>query len=306
VSFSVRQASPADAPAIRALFQRVFGRQMSEAEWEWKYPGNPDGWLAFVACSEGRLVGHYGTWPMAALCKRNRRNIHALVDVMTEPAARHLGGRSNIFRAMAGAAFEELRARDVPFVFGFPSDRHLHVGERLVGYERNFAIEEISFPLTLRASGAPPSPLRERVGVRGPGGEVGACVIRDSVRVAWRLSARPDRAYTTVALPDESGWGALSLLGENALVMDYLASAPADESFPRLFDALYTEALRLRARRLIFWDPHGGPYRDVLLRIPGATVTPAGFSLGTVPFDRKVLEDFLPHVTVTPALYDDR
>jgi len=50
-AFVVREATAADAPGIRRLFARVFGREMSEEEWTWKFERNPDGWYGVVAPS---------------------------------------------------------------------------------------------------------------------------------------------------------------------------------------------------------------------------------------------------------------
>ena len=140
MTFSVRLATEADAAGIRELFGRTFGRPMSAEEWRWKYPDNPDGWFATVAELGGRIVGHYGGWPLRARIGGEEATIVSVGDVATEPSVRHLGGRRNVFRTMADALFETLRSRGVPFVFGFPNDRALAAGARLLGYRAEYPV----------------------------------------------------------------------------------------------------------------------------------------------------------------------
>ena len=78
-------ASEADAPGIRALFARVFGKELTAEEWNWKYPGNPDGWLATVAVVDGEIVGNYSGCGMRFRLGGAERLTYAVGDVATRP-----------------------------------------------------------------------------------------------------------------------------------------------------------------------------------------------------------------------------
>ena len=64
MSVRIRKAVPADAPGIRRLFERTFGKPLSQQEWEWKFERNPDGWFGTVAEDADGIVGNYCGWGM--------------------------------------------------------------------------------------------------------------------------------------------------------------------------------------------------------------------------------------------------
>ena len=315
MTFEVRRATEADAEGIRVLFAGAFGRPMSAEEWRWKYPENPDGWIAIVAEREGRIVGHYGGWPLRAVVGGVERTIVSVGDVATEPAVRHLGGRRNVFRSMAEELFSRLRADGVPFVFGFPNARALEAGARLLGYRAEFPVREVSFRI------APP--FAER-GISsdsvGPSHDalwesvkrnLGSGLVRDRRRVNWRYHARPDRYYRFVTVTGEGGdraWGALSVVGEVALVVDLLVAGESHTA--SLLEALKAEAHGMGARRLVFWETPGGPLARFseggVAKEPAAAVGEAGFSFATVPFDAAATSRFVGEAGISAGIYDDR
>jgi hypothetical protein len=290
VSFLVRRAVPGDSVAIRDLFARTFGRPMTPQEWSWKYPANPDGWIAFVAEVDGRIVGHYGGWPIRALIGGVEETIVAIGDVATDRSVRHLGGRRSVFRSMAEEMFARLRAEGAPFVFGFPNARAFAAGERLLGYRPEFAVREVVYEI-----GSPP---------RGPGVasewldegyddlwkrvacSLDAGVVRDRQRMNWRYHARPDRYYRFVTLaPRPAACGVLSVVGDEALVMEALAESGEAAPRARRFaggrgggDGRSPSRFLGDLRRA---DGLGG--RGIRSR-PGGTVRDAGFAFVTVTF----------------------
>lgn len=317
MTFEIRLATEADAEGIRELFARTFGRPMSAEEWRWKYPANPDGWVAIVAEVEGRIAGHYGGWPLRAIVSGEERTIVSVGDVATDPGVRHLGGRRNIFRSMAEEMFSHLRARGVPFVFGFPNARALEAGARLLGYRAEFPVRELVLDI------APP--FRER-GIAsdqvGPSYDtlwerarewVRSGLVRDRRRVNWRYHARPDRYYRFVTVAGSRGedrsWGALSVIGESALVVDAVVGDPETDPTP-LVEALRAEAFGMGARRLVFWESPGGSPARVAGRDAGrdrgARVQDAGFSFATVPFEPDAASRFVREAQIFAGIYDDR
>jgi hypothetical protein len=322
MTFRVRPAAARDSAAVCDLFMRVFGREMTQAEWRWKYPNDPDGWAAVVAEESGRLIGHFGAWPFRALIAGREVTIHSLVDVATLPEARGLGGRRPVLMQMAETLFDILRPTGTPFGFGFPSPRHLEIGRRLIGYREHFPVREIQFELpaahepvpgAVSADSAPPA--FEGLWEASRALLSAGALLRDRRRANWRYHARPDRYYRMVTLPGDAGgagWVVLNVTGERALVMDYLVRPPAAASFPPLFDAAAVEAAALGARRLVFWEPPGGPFREPLEALrrqagPRASVVDAGFSFVTAKiFDEAALHDFLRDLHFTAGFYDDR
>jgi hypothetical protein len=315
MSFLVRRAVAADSTPIRDLFTRTFGRAMTPQEWSWKYPDNPDGWIAFVAEVDGRIAGHYGGWPIRTIIGGREALIFAIGDVATDRSVRHLGGRHNVFRSMADAMFGHLRAGGAPFAFGFPNPRALAAGERLLGYRPEFAVREVVYEI-----GAPPRGNGTASEWLGEGydelwgrvaGSLVTGVVRDRRRMNWRYHARPDRYYRFVTLagsrPGAAGCGVLSVVGEEALVTD--AVAESGEAALALADALESEAAAMGARRLVFWETSAGPLAAVAGRSrsrTGGAVREAGFSFVTVTFDAGRTAEFVGRAAIAAGIYDDR
>lgn len=308
--YEIREAAAADAPGIRRLFARVFGIEMPREEWEWKFSGNPDGWFGVVAIYGGEIVGNYAGWGMRFLLEGEEKLLYAVGDVATDPAVRTVGGRRGIYRAMAGAFYDAVGGRGVPFCFGFPNARALEVSHRIVGSRTLFPIREAWTPCESFSD-----PPRDA----GSGDSVGEAfdplwkaarrslthaAVRDRARANWRFHARPTRYYRMVWR--ESGgamraWAALSIVGEKALVADFLAADGEDLS--ALFSAAAAEARRLGARHLVFWETPGGPAARLLARLP-AERRDAGFPLIVRTFDDAAADRFAGRLHLTPALYD--
>jgi hypothetical protein len=308
--FSVRFAEPSDAPGILAVFRRAFGTEMTAQEWQWKYPGNPDGWLGVVALSGGEIVGNYSGSGMRFLLGGEERLAYAVGDVATDPRVRRLGHRG-VFAEMARAFYPEVIRREIPFCFGFPSDRALAVSHRFAG--------TVSLgPIVLRRVACdefgPEPPGFEFGDSVGPGFDslwhaarvwLTAAAVRDRTRANWRFHARPGRSYRMLWRQEDgvvTAWAVLSVTDENAIVADYLGAGKDGVDLPALFAAAAAEAARLGARRLVFWQPPGGPGALAIGRLPGESA-PAGFSLGARVFDEAAARLFAGS-SWTPALYD--
>jgi len=306
--FEVREATPADSAGIRRLFARVFQKEMTEAEWRWKFEANPDGWFGTVAVMDGEVVGNYAGWPMKFLLDGRERLLFAVGDVATDPAVR---GR-RVFRDMTALFYDVVGGRGVPFCFGFPGARHTEVSARLVGSRTLFEIRERVVPCHT----FPPSAAAARAG-----DSVGAgfdslweassrllthAAVRDRPRVNWRFHARPTRYYRMVWLESEGemrSWAALSVSGENALVADFLGREPDGSDLPALFSAAAAEARRMGASRLVFWETPGGPGRGVIAAMEGER-RPAGFPVIVRTFDEAAARDFAARAHLVPSLYD--
>ena len=267
MSFEIRGATAADAPGIRRLFERVFGKAMSEEEWRWKFELDPDGWRGFVGVRDGEIVGNYAGWGMRFLLDGESRLLYSVGDVATDPAVRGLGGRRGIFRAMADAFFASVEGQ-VPFCFGFPGARHRLISERIVGSETLFPIRFVEVPL--EAFARPPADVEagDSVGESLNGLWEAArrglthAAVRDPARVNWRFHARPNRYYRMVWRSQGgamTAWAAICAAGEIATVVDFLGSDSDGGDLLALFAAAAEEARSLNARRLVFWSTPGVP-----------------------------------------------
>jgi predicted N-acetyltransferase YhbS len=310
--FSVREANTSDAPGIRELFARVFGKELSAEEWEWKFARNPDGWFGVVAESEGRIVGNYAGWGRRLLVAGEPRLAYAVGDVATDPDERGVGGLRGVYRAMVEVFYEAVGRQGVPFCFGFPNARALAISNRIAGTETMFPIVE----LRVRCDAFPPPP-REVVASDSIGEEVdplwkeGSRHVRDGPardrsRLNWRFHARPTKYYRMLTVRRSGApesWAALSVLGETAVVADFLGSAPDGSDLPRLFAAAAAEALRCGARELLFWESPGNPARAAIASLP-VERRDAGFVVAARLLDSPAARDFFSRCHLPPSVYD--
>lgn len=121
----------ADRPGVQALFRRVFGHEMSDALWSWKYG---DGRGAAIGVWEGgELVAHYGGMRRNVLMFGRQVTAAQSGDVMVAPSARGtLSRRSPLF--LAAAAYLDTQVGDGnPSLlgFGFPNRRAWMAPRRL-------------------------------------------------------------------------------------------------------------------------------------------------------------------------------
>ena len=239
------------------------------------------------------------------------RLLYSVGDVATEPSVRALGGRRGVYRAMTEAFYARV-GREVPFCFGFPNARALRVSERIVGSRTLFPIGLKKTPV--ETFGPPPPDM-------GSGDLVDEAfdplwdaarrglthaAVRDRERVNWRFHARPTRYYRMVWRRQGSeltAWAALSVVGEEATVADYLGREPQGGDLPALFAAAADEARRMGARRLVFWEPPGGPGRGPIAALPGERAD-AGFPMIVRVFDEDAVRRFAERVQLVPSLYD--
>src|SRR5436305_499848 len=139
----IRPTQDADLPSLGALFADRFGHDLAADEWEWKYRALPGQGRSLVAVEAGRVIAHAGAlrlparWPAGG--GRREGGIWQLVDFAGTtrrrgllPALVALGRR--LLADLPGAG-------DAPWIFGFPSERHFRLGERVFGYRPLAAIE---------------------------------------------------------------------------------------------------------------------------------------------------------------------
>jgi hypothetical protein len=309
--FEIRAATAADAPGIRRLFERIFKTELTEPEWNWKFTQDPDGWSGVVGVLDGEIVGNYAGWGMRFLLDGEPRRLYSVGDVATDPSARALGGRRGVYKAMTDAFYAAIE-REVPFCFGFPNARALKVSERIVGSRTLFPIGLKKTPVEVFGPPPPDAEAGDRVDEAfDPLWEAGRrhfthAAVRDRARVNWRFHARPSRYYRMVWRRQGRelvGWTALSVIGEEATVVDYLGREADGSDLAPLYAAAADEARRLGARRLVFWEPPAGPGRQAIAALPGQRVD-AGFPMIVRVFDEDAVRRFAQRLHLVPSLYD--
>jgi hypothetical protein len=312
IRFLVREATATDAPSVRRLFARVFGKEMSEDEWAWKFERNPDGWFGVVALVGGEIVGNYAGWGTRMRIDGQPALCYSVGDVATDPAVRGLGGRRGIYRSMTEAFYEAVGAQGVPFCFGFPNPRALHVSEKIVGSRTLFPIREVLVSCDAFPPPPPDAAAGDSVGESfDPLWSAAASFlthapVRDRARVNWRFHARPTRWYRMVWRESggrTTGWAVLSVTGDTALVADFLCREADGGDLPLLFAAAAAEARRLGATKLVFWETPGGPAADLLRRLPGER-REAGFPIIVRTFDDEAANRFAERAHLVPSMYD--
>jgi hypothetical protein len=306
----IREATAADAPGIRRLFERTFGVPLSVQEWQWKFALDPDGWYGMVAVRGEEIVGNYAGWGLRFRLGGEERVLYSVGDVATDPDVRGLG--RGVYREMAHAFYDAVGARGVPLCFGFPNERALAISHRLVGSRTLFPIREVAVPLDAFPAPPPDASASESAGPELDGlwqaarDRIDCGAVRDRARVNWRFHARPTRYYRMVARGDGGGlrgWAALSVVGERALLADFLVPGDWWAELPPLLAAAAAEARRMGASRLVLWETPGGPAADFIARLPGAR-TDAGYPIIVRPLDESAVAPFAARVHLVPSLYD--
>ncbi len=127
----------ADQPAVEALFDRVFQQPMPQAFWHWKYAHGRG--ANIIAWHKDEIVAHYGGLRRAILNRGQPAWAWQIADVMVASRERGVLTRQGAF-FLTAAAFAALHINRDPLgpalSFGFPSDRHTTLGERLELYQR--------------------------------------------------------------------------------------------------------------------------------------------------------------------------
>jgi hypothetical protein len=276
VTVSFRPTTAEDLPALVAFFAERFGRAWTPEEWTWKYRALPGEARSLLAVGEdGEILAHAG-----ALCLPARLpglpggedpGIWQLVDFAGSPRRRGLRpalvelGR----QLLAGLP----REGDAPWIFGFPSERHFRLGERVFGYRPLTVVDELGGPLP---EGPAPAGTEIATGDScGPWAEAiwAACgvssVRRSAAFLNWRYFARPHRYYRFYRLPAGAaeGLAVFAFVGDEAWAAE-LWLPPGSEWYPSLL-AVAADLRAAGLRRWRFW--------------PAGFLTPLRARLGLAP-----------------------
>jgi GNAT acetyltransferase-like protein len=238
---SVRTYRPGDEHAIQAVFETVFERRRSLAEWQWRFQGAPTGpGMLHVLENEDGIVGHLSHIPFPTWVDGRRLVAGQGGDTMTLPACRGKGGMRLLVEAALSEHTYDLR-------LNFPSEMARPL---FVRYGAGTVVEVLPSWIRrhslIRPLPAPAVPLaraalsaarfaadrpRPRVAV-APLDELGTevdeladasasyarCIrIRDSAYLRWRWLEQPDARWEIrAARADDGRLTGISVLGLEA------------------------------------------------------------------------------------------
>lgn len=128
----VRPYRQGDEAAINDGFNRAFGLTRPLAEWQWKFPDEPDGrWIMLAEEPGGRLLAHYGATPMRTQVDDLMVRAGQPVDVYSLPEAR----RSKVFTRCYETFISAFgNPHDLPLMYGFPGGVHYEMGLTQLSY----------------------------------------------------------------------------------------------------------------------------------------------------------------------------
>jgi hypothetical protein len=251
VSREIRPTRPEDLPSLSALFQEGFAHPLAPEEWEWKYRHLPGEARSLVAVHDGEVVAHAGATCLPARWLGGEGGIWQLVDFVGTPRR---GGLRPPMVELGRTLLADLpRPQDAPWIFGFPSERHFKLGQRVFGYRPLFEIQPLSgeipdgpAPDARIEIGDTPgdwaAPIWERCGVSG--------VRRSTAFLAWRYWSRPGRYYRFYRLfsGTEEGLAVFAFVGDEAWAAEVWLP-DSGEWYP----SLLAVAADLRAAGLRTW-----------------------------------------------------
>ncbi len=259
MTVSFRATAPQDLPALADFFAGRFGRAWTPEEWTWKYRTLPGEARSLLAVGEGgEILAHAGALCLPARWQRGETGdagLWQLVDFAGSPRRRGL--RPPLVELGRRLLADLPRPGDAPWIFGFPSERHFRLGERVFGYRPLAIVEELGGPLPAESA-----PAGVEIGTGdscGPWAEAvwEACGVQGIRRSAaflnWRYHARPHRYYRFYRLSTGAveGLAVFAFVGEEAWAAElWLPPAGGHREW---YPSLLAVAADLRAAGLRSW-----------------------------------------------------
>jgi hypothetical protein len=116
-AWRIRAYQSGDEEGIYALFEQVFHKSLSHAQWQWKlHTLSSPVENEWVAEADGRIVGHYAVMPIHFKVNDHEVIVPHTCDAMTHPSFQ----RNGIFIALSRRANEKWKTTEAPFKIGFP------------------------------------------------------------------------------------------------------------------------------------------------------------------------------------------
>ncbi|MBT2581291.1 GNAT family N-acetyltransferase [Planococcus sp. ISL-109] len=113
----IRLYQHGDAAGINELHEKVFGKQRSLAEWQWKFETFPESASIVVSEEDGRINGHAAFLKICARHNGKDITIGERVDIMVDPDAQGRG----IYKQIVARMIQECVAEKIDILYGFPA-----------------------------------------------------------------------------------------------------------------------------------------------------------------------------------------
>jgi predicted N-acetyltransferase YhbS len=331
-TWTIRAYRPGDERALTALFERVFGRAISEEHYRWKLrqPLAPveNVWLAV---DDDAPIFHYAGIPTRYRLPDGEVMAMVSVDTMTAPEFQRRG----LLSAVGRQVYDTWRAAGVAFVIGLPNERW---GSRAgaLGWEPLFQLQWLARPLRpeailarrlrmpalarltpagatwdafwrLRLRRDPAVRVRwvERAGAEFDqlwqrcGADAAASVVRDSAWVNWRYHDAPTFDYRVLLAERDGrpvGYAAYRVEAHATGMAGFVAelfAAQADAPARRTLIAETLTALRAAgADNAVTLAVPGSPLERDL-RSAGFLYSRGAFGVQIVPLDPDLPLDVL-------------
>jgi len=258
-------ASAAEEGDLLDLFRAAFGHDMPPAQWLWKYTGMDP--IGSLVREDGRIVAFYGGIARPIRRFGGAETAVQMVDVMVHPRARGVLTRRGPFYFAASAFIEGQVGPGHPYQigFGFPSDKHMRLGERLGLYRRVGELMELSWPpardlprlgYRLRQYGAAEARAADALWQR-MAADLGDAVVgvRDAAWLRHRYLEHPTASYLPLLATQRFSAAPLGIvvLRDKSEALELVDLVAPMANIPLLVDAARRVAQRLGNKRLTAW-----------------------------------------------------
>ncbi len=265
----LRPTEEGDLARLSDLYKERFGHPLTAEEWRWKYRALPGEAESVVAVDDaGRVVAHAGALKLPARWAGGEGGIWQLTDFLG--STRGAGLKAPLV-SLGRSLLERLgEASQAPWIFGFPSERHFQLGERVFGYGPLAEVTELAGDVYQAAALAGRAEVALEVGDRGgdwveeiweacgPPGAAPLGVRRSAAFLDWRYWARPGRYYRFYRVRGEGGDGlaVFAFVGSEALAAELWL--PAGRGLASALPAIAGDLVATGLERWRFWPPPPG------------------------------------------------
>ncbi len=256
----IRPYEPGDEKEILSLFEKVFGRPMSENYWRWRFANNPNGLLLIELAWDGpTLAAHYAVSPVAVSVEGVDFLTALSMTTMTHPDYRGCG----LFQSLAESVYARMSNLGMSLVWGFPN----RISHR--GFIRELSwtdIYEIPMFRRVLAEGKPllsPTNNIEALSQFDTRFDMlwnktsrrhGILTKRDSNFLRWRYQGNPDQQYHTIGYCEDHellGYAVYKRFGNELDLVDLLSTS--DEVSVALILGIAHEAKQMTCSAINCW-----------------------------------------------------
>lgn len=191
------------------LFKKSFGSDYDCALWTWKYAAGRG--RAVAVWREDELVGHFGSTQRSIAYLGRRGSALQICDVMVDPRQRGVLVKQGALFVAAATFFElYLGVRSHMLAYGFPTQRHMVLGEKLGLYREAAKMVEVRWDTSevrnhpVRARPIVPghwsSCVRRAWSAMSASLRHAVCTVRDPGYVEYRYLRHPLKQYRIICV----------------------------------------------------------------------------------------------------------